>query len=111
MFAAQNSTEIDGAESRTEQAWQRGLVTLHMLRFSAPAPALTFNHEIRLSFYQRQLQLYSVAFGAVFFTKQEFKTKKFILITVFFNLLITFSKAVCTDSSSCPLQQNVEDGV
>ena len=65
-----------------------------------------------LSFYQRQLQ-YFVAFRAVFFTKQEFKTRKEVYSDAdFFNLLITFSEAVCIDSSSSPLQQNGEgDGV
>lgn len=49
-----------------------------------PAPALTSNHQRMLSFYQRQLQHF-VAFGAVFLTQQEFKTKKFALIPRFLN--------------------------
>jgi len=83
-----------------------------MLRFSIPAPALTFNHQIMLSFYQRQLQ-YFVAFRAAFFTEQEFQTRKEVYSDAsFFNLLITFSETICIDSSSSPLQQNVEvDGV
>lgn len=63
-----------------------------------------------LSFYQRQLQ-HAVAFRAVFFTKQEFETRKEVYShggVLFFNPLITFSEAVRIDSSPCSLQQNVE---
>lgn len=76
---------------RVEQSkpWLRGSVPLCMLRFSIPAHALTFNHQIMLSFYQRQLQ-HTVAFRAVFFTKQEFETRKEVYSEVvfffFFNL-------------------------
>lgn len=82
MFAAQNSAEMAGAESGTERALT---VTLCTLRFEIPAPALTFNHQMMLSFYQRQLQHF-VAFRALFLTQQEFKTRKFILIPGFLKI-------------------------
>lgn len=65
MFAAQNAAEMAGAGSGTERALT---VTLRPLRFAIPAPALTFNHQMMLSFYQRQLQHF-VAFRAAFLTQ------------------------------------------
>lgn len=88
------------AESGAERALT---VTLCTLRFAIPAPALTSDHQVMLSFYQRQL-LHFVAFRAVFLTQQEFKTKKFALIPRFLKFLISFSEAVHIDSVSSPLQ-------
>lgn len=62
-------------EAEQSELRQRGLGTLCMLRFSVPAPILTFKHQITLSSYQRQLQHF-VVFRAAFFTKQELETRK-----------------------------------
>lgn len=85
MFATQNGVKYMAQKVEQSKLWQRGLVTLCILRFSIPVPALTFNHQIMLSFYQRQLQ-YFVAFRAVFFTKQESKTRKEIYSDAIFSI-------------------------